>query len=137
MERRGISLISLSLSKWRARYAPGPPFFSCDPSPGDTTQIPIHINQKFHLAHEGADISMFRRSLRWVNLFNSWVLFSLNVLVLGVSSVYLYQFVADVAFRCCSIRDRTVLSVRCSLRSKMARRSEGRPARIYGHSSSI
>ncbi len=30
-------------------------------------------------------------------------------LVLGVSSVYLCQFVADVAFRHCSIRDRTFL----------------------------
>src|SRR5579872_453415 len=32
-------------------------------------------------------------------------------LVLGVSSVYLCQFVADVAFRQCSIRDRTFLDV--------------------------
>ena len=30
-------------------------------------------------------------------------------LVLDVSSVYLCQFVANVAFRCCSIRDRTFL----------------------------
>jgi hypothetical protein len=30
-------------------------------------------------------------------------------LVLGVSSVYLCQFVADVAFRRCSIRSQTVL----------------------------
>jgi hypothetical protein len=53
--------------------------FSCDPSPVDTTQVLIHIDQKF---------------LR----------------VLGVSSVYLCQFVADVAFRRCSTRDRTFLS---------------------------
>src|SRR5713226_8629424 len=36
-------------------------------------------------------------------------------LVLGVSSVYLFQFVADVAFRHCSIRYRTFLESRCSL----------------------
>ena len=35
--------------------------------------------------------------------------------VLGVSSVYLCQFVADVAFRHCSIRYRTFLESRCSL----------------------
>ncbi len=57
-------------------------------------------------------------------------------LVLGVSSVYLCQFVADVAFRRCSIRSRTVLESRCSLTSNLVRRSEGRHARIYGHSSS-
>jgi hypothetical protein len=34
-------------------------FFSCDPSP-DTTHILIHIDQKFHLVHGGADISTFR-----------------------------------------------------------------------------
>jgi hypothetical protein len=34
--------------------------FSCDPSPCDTTQILIHSDQKFHLVHGGADISMFR-----------------------------------------------------------------------------
>ncbi len=33
---------------------------SCDPSPGDTTQILIHTDQKFYLVHGGADISMFR-----------------------------------------------------------------------------
>jgi hypothetical protein len=55
-------------------------------------------------------------------------------LVLGVSSVYLCQFVADVAFRCCSIRDRTFLVSRCNLASNMIRRSEGRHARIYEHS---
>ena len=57
-------------------------------------------------------------------------------LVLGVSAVYLCQFVADVAFRRCSTRYRTVLESRCSLTSNMVRRSEGRHARIYGHSSS-
>src|ERR1700730_2663018 len=57
-------------------------------------------------------------------------------LVLGVSAVYLCQFVADVAFRRCSTRYRTVLESRCSLTSNMVRRSEGRQARIYGHSSS-
>ena len=35
-------------------------------------------------------------------------------LVLGVSSVYFCQFVADVAFRRCSTRYRTVLESRCS-----------------------
>ena len=54
-------------------------------------------------------------------------------LVLGVSAVYLCQFVADVAFRRCSTRYRTVLESRCSLTSNMVRRSEGRHARIYGH----
>jgi len=34
--------------------------FSCDPSPGDTTQILIHIDQKFHPVHGRVDISMFR-----------------------------------------------------------------------------
>jgi hypothetical protein len=34
--------------------------FSCDTSPGGTTQILIHIDQKFHLVHGRADISMFR-----------------------------------------------------------------------------
>lgn len=34
--------------------------FSCDPSPGDTTHILIHIDQKFYLVHGGADISMLR-----------------------------------------------------------------------------
>ena len=57
-------------------------------------------------------------------------------LVLGVSAVYLCQFVADVAFRRCSTRYRTVLESRCSLTSNMVRRSEGRHARIYGHPSS-
>jgi hypothetical protein len=77
--------------------------FSCDPSPVDTTQILIRIDQKV------------------------WF-------VLGVSSVYLCQFVADVAFRRCSTRDRTVLESRCSLTSNMVRRSEGRYARLYGPS---
>ncbi len=58
------------------------------------------------------------------------------LIVLGVSSVYLCQFVADVAFRHCSIRYRTFLESRCSLSSNMVKRSEGRHARIYGHSSS-
>ncbi len=53
--------------------------FSCDPSPVDTTEVLIYIDQKLRL-------------------------------VLGVSSVYLCQFVADVAFRRCSTRYRTVLS---------------------------
>ncbi len=57
-------------------------------------------------------------------------------LVFSVSSVYLCQFVAFVAFRRCSIRYRTFLESRCSLTSKMVRRSEGRHARIYEHSSS-
>jgi hypothetical protein len=70
--------------KRRTRYAPGPPFFSCDTSPVNTTQVLIHIDQKLRL-------------------------------VLGVSSVYLCQFVADVAFRHCSIRYRTFLESRCSL----------------------
>jgi len=52
--------------------------FSCDPSPVDTTEVLIHIDQKLRLG-------------------------------LGVCSVYLCQFVADVAFRRCSTRDRTVL----------------------------
>ena len=52
--------------------------FSCDPSPVDTTEVLIHIDQKLRL-------------------------------VLGVSSVYLCQFVADVAFRRCSTRSQTVL----------------------------
>jgi hypothetical protein len=79
--------------------------FSCDPSPVDTTEVLIYLDQKLRL-------------------------------VLGVSSVYLCQFVADVAFRRCSTRYRTVLESRCSLTSNMVRRSEGRHARIYGHSSS-
>jgi hypothetical protein len=53
--------------------------FLCDPSPVDTTEVLIYIDQKLRL-------------------------------VLGVSSVYLCQFVADVAFRHCSTRYRTVLS---------------------------
>ena len=53
--------------------------FSCDPSPVDTTEVPIYLDQKLRL-------------------------------VLGVSSVYLCQVVADVAFRRCSTRYRTVLS---------------------------
>ncbi len=57
-------------------------------------------------------------------------------LVFSVSSVYLCQFVADVAFRHCSIRYRTFLESRCSLTLNMVRRSEGRQARVYGHSSS-
>ena len=80
-------------------------FFSCDPSPVDTTEFLIYIDQNLHL-------------------------------VLGVSSVYLCQFVADVAFRRCSTRSWTVLESRCSLTSNLVRRSEGRQARIYGHSSS-
>jgi len=80
-------------------------FFSCDPSPVDTTEVLIYIDQNLHL-------------------------------VLGVSSVYLCQFVADVAFRRCSTRSWTVLESRCSLTSNLVRRSEGRQARIYGHSSS-
>src|ERR1700694_3000263 len=52
--------------------------FSYDPSPVDTTEVLISIDQKLRL-------------------------------VLGVSSVYLCQFVADVAFRRCSIRYWTVL----------------------------
>jgi hypothetical protein len=79
--------------------------FSCDPSPVDTTEVLIYIDQKLRL-------------------------------VLGVSSVYLCQFVADVAFRRCSTRSKTVLESRCSLTSNLVRRSEGRHARIYGHSSS-
>jgi len=79
--------------------------FSCDPSPVDTTEVLIYIDQKLRL-------------------------------VLGVSSVYLCQFVANVAFRRCSTRYRTVLESRCSLTSNMIRRSEGRHARIYGHASS-
>jgi hypothetical protein len=80
-------------------------FFPCDPSPVDTTEVLIYLDQKLRL-------------------------------VLGVSSVYLCQFVADVAFRRCSTRYRTVLESRCSLTSNMVRRSEGLHARIYGHSSS-
>src|SRR5438105_15669999 len=57
-------------------------------------------------------------------------------LVFRVSSVYLCQFVADVAFRRCSIRYWTFLESRCSLTSNMVRRSEGQHARVYGHSSS-
>jgi hypothetical protein len=57
-------------------------------------------------------------------------------LMCSVSSVYLCQFVANVTFRCCSIRYWTFLESRCSLTSNMVRRSEGRHARIYGHSSS-
>ena len=54
-------------------------------------------------------------------------------LVLGVSSVYLCHFVADVALdSAVSVIGR--FSLRCSLTSKMVRRSEGRRARIYGHS---
>src|SRR5205085_11188680 len=53
--------------------------FSYDPSPVDTTEVLIYIDQKLRL-------------------------------VLGVSSVYLCQFVADVALRRCSTRYRTVLS---------------------------
>jgi hypothetical protein len=53
--------------------------FSCDPSPVDTTEVLIYIDQKLRL-------------------------------VLGVSSVYLCQVVANVAFRRCSTRYRTVLS---------------------------
>ena len=79
--------------------------FSCDPSPVDTTQVLISIDQKSRL-------------------------------VLGVSSVYLCQFATDVAFTCCSIRSQTVLESRCNLTSNLIRRSEGRHARIYGHSSS-
>jgi hypothetical protein len=52
--------------------------FSCDPSPVDTTEVLIYIDQTFHL-------------------------------VVGVSSVYLCQFVANVAFRRCSTRSWTVL----------------------------
>ena len=78
--------------------------FLCDPSPVDTTEVLIYIDQKLRL-------------------------------VLGVSSVYLCQFVADVAFRHCSTRYGR-FSVRCSLTSNMVRRSEGLHARIYGHSSS-
>ena len=40
-------------------------------------------------------------------------------LAFGVSSVYLCQFVADVAFRRCSIRYRTVLESRCSLKHRI------------------
>jgi hypothetical protein len=54
---------------------------SCDPSPVDTTEVLIYIDQKLHLVFG----------------------------VLGVSSVYLCQFVADVAFRRCSTRSWTVL----------------------------
>jgi hypothetical protein len=57
-------------------------------------------------------------------------------LVFRISSVYLCQFVADVAFRRCSIRYWTFLESRCSLTSNLVRRSEGRHARIYGPSSS-
>ena len=52
--------------------------FSCDPSPVDTTEVLIYIDQKLRL-------------------------------VVGVSSVYLCQFMANVAFRRCSTRYRTVL----------------------------
>ena len=79
--------------------------FSSDPSPVDTTEVLIYIDQTLHL-------------------------------VMGVSSVYLCQFVANVAFRRCSTRSWTVLESRCSLTSNLVRRSEGRQARIYGHSSS-
>ena len=56
-------------------------FFSCDPSPVDTTEVLIYIDQTLHLV----------------------------LGVLGVSSVYLCQFVANVAFRRCSTRYWTVL----------------------------
>ena len=55
--------------------------FSCDLSPVDTTEVLIYIDQKLHLV----------------------------VGVLGVSSVYLCQFLADVAFRRSSTRSWTVL----------------------------
>ena len=55
--------------------------FSCDPSPVDTTRVLIYIDQTLHLV----------------------------LGVLGVSSVYLCQFVANVAFRRCSTRSWTVL----------------------------
>ena len=56
-------------------------------------------------------------------------------LVLGVSSVYLCQFVADVASDIAvSVIGR--FSLRCSLTANMVRRPEGRHARIYGHPSS-
>jgi hypothetical protein len=82
--------------------------FSCDPSPVDTPEVLIYIDQTFHPV----------------------------VGVLGVSSAYLCQFVANVAFRRCSTRSWTVLESRCNLTSNLVRRSEGRHARIYGHSSS-
>ena len=34
--------------------------FSCDPSPVDTTEVLIYIDQKLRLVHGRADISMFR-----------------------------------------------------------------------------
>ncbi len=55
--------------------------FSYGPSPVDTTEVLIYIDQKLHLV----------------------------VGVLGMSSVYLCQFVANVAFRRCSTRSWTVL----------------------------
>jgi hypothetical protein len=55
--------------------------FSCDPSPIYFTEVLIYIDQKLHIV----------------------------VGVLGVSSVYPCQFVADVAFRRCSTRSWTVL----------------------------
>ncbi len=59
--------------------------FSCDTSPVYTNHVLIHITSS----------STSIRKLR---------------LVFSVSSVYLCQFVADVAFRRCSIRYRTFLS---------------------------
>ena len=78
LQRVFLSSESSTMLKVRTRYSPGPHFFSCYPSPVDTTQVLIHIDQKL-------------------------------LIVLGVSSVYLCQFAADVAFRRCSIRSWTVL----------------------------
>ncbi len=60
------------------QVCPWSSIFSCNPSPVDTTEVLIHIDQKLRL-------------------------------VVGVSSVYLCQFVANVAFRRCSTRYWTVL----------------------------
>ncbi len=54
-------------------------------------------------------------------------------LVLGLSSVYLCQFVADVASDI-AVSVIGLFSLRCSLTANMVRCSEGRHARIYGHS---
>ena len=37
-----------------------PSIFSCDPSPVDTTEVLIYIDQKLRLVHGRAGISMFR-----------------------------------------------------------------------------
>ena len=81
--------------------------------------------------------SMFSRDTSPVNTHQALIHIDQKLpLVFRVSSVYLCQFVADVAFRRCSIRYWTFLESRCSLTSNMVRRSEGQHARVYGHSSS-